>query len=122
MLRYLVLFVLFFTIFNLHIKFFHLLYSYNQYIEIQKLFIMSDLEYRDDEFFDTSFNDDDVDENDLELIKLVRNNSGLWDKSSKMYSNSIQKKLSLGLFRITFASSNDRICCSKKISHTAYYI
>lgn len=51
---------------------------------------MSDLE---EEFVDANFNEDNMEETDLELIRIVRNNPGLWDKSSKTYSNSIQKDI-----------------------------
>lgn len=52
---------------------------------------MSDIEYNDEEF-DANI-EDEVDETDLELIRIVRNNPGLWDKSSKTYSNSIKKDM-----------------------------
>lgn len=51
---------------------------------------MSDFEVYE-EYTDANVNEDDVDEVDLNTIRIVRNNPGLWDKSWKKYSNSIEK-------------------------------
>ena len=40
---------------------------------------------------DVNVQEEDVDEIDIELIRLVKNNPGLWNKSSKTYSNAIEK-------------------------------
>ncbi|XP_018374522.1 PREDICTED: uncharacterized protein LOC108768553 [Trachymyrmex cornetzi] len=49
---------------------------------------MSDLE--NEYFLDESVNEDDV---DVELIRLVKVNPGLWDKSSKEYSNILERDM-----------------------------
>lgn len=52
---------------------------------------MSDFEVYEEDSLDANVNEDDVDEADLDIIRIVRNNRGLWDKSCKKYSNSIEK-------------------------------
>ncbi|KYN15769.1 PREDICTED: uncharacterized protein LOC108764710 [Trachymyrmex cornetzi] len=49
---------------------------------------MSDL--KNEYFLDESVNEDNV---DIELIRLVKVNLGLWDKSSKKYSNILERDM-----------------------------
>lgn len=56
------------------------------------IFIMSsDLESNEDESLNASVQEDDVDEVDIELIRLIKKNPGLWNKSFNLYSNAIEK-------------------------------
>lgn len=62
---------------------------------------------------------DDVDEVDIELIRLVKNNPGLWNKSSKKYSNAVEKnKIWESIASLLPIEMTSKKCLNKNIYFT----